>query len=327
MRLFLYGISAFSQWLVSPGRPSLRSAVGAESLRDCHPSSEAIAYCRALLPSLPAPLEVLTPGHSKSPSSDVVIHSSTYSFKGKPFFRIGSGLFSPNPELCFIQLARSMPLLELIKAGSVLCGAFHLDAHADYQLAERPPLTSPRKIASFIKTHPNLPGTARARKALPHLVRNAASPPEIFLGLVLTLPYRYGGYQLPDLASNRRIRSSKKAQRIAGRGYLIPDFCHQKHRLAIEYDSNAEHMTSRQITRDATKRLALEADGYQVITVTARQLSNQAAMKHVASQAARRMGLRLKPQSKFFPERHAELFRIGWSLDPYCVNERPAQRS
>ena len=74
---------------------------------------------------------------------------------------------------------------------------------------------------------------------------------------------------LPRLEMNRRVRPSKKARKIAKRETLVPDLCHSESRLAIEYDSNAEDLTSRQIVKDsASKRLALEADGCGVISVT-----------------------------------------------------------
>ena len=44
-----------------------------------------------------------------------------------------------------------------------------------------------------------------------------------FLAMVFGLPHRYGGFQLPDLAVNRRLRPSRKAQQIARRATLVPD--------------------------------------------------------------------------------------------------------
>lgn len=69
--------------------------------------------------------------------------------------------------------------------------------------------------------------------------------------MVFGLPYRYGGFQLSDLAVNRRLRPSHKAQQIARRTTLVPDILFADARLAIEYDSTAEHASSSQLTRDA----------------------------------------------------------------------------
>lgn len=97
--------------------------------------------------------------------------------------------------------------------------------------------------------------------------------------MVFGLPYRYGGFQLSDLAVNRRLRPSHKDQQIARRTTLVPDILFADARLAIEYDSTAEHTSSSQLTRDAQKRLALEADGYKVVTVTAGQIGSSGEMR------------------------------------------------
>lgn len=189
--------------------------------------------------------------------------------KGKDFCRVESGVFASCPELCFVQLAQSLPFHELVRAGNVLCGRFYLDAGKGGELGRREPLTSKRRIEAFLRANPGIKGVKEARRALPWVTEGAASPPEAFLAMVFGLPYRYGGFQLSDLAVNRRLRPSHKAQQIARRTTLVPDILFADARLAIEYDSTAEHTSSSQLTRDAQKRLALEADGYKVVTVTA----------------------------------------------------------
>ena len=122
-----------------------------------------------------------------------------------------------------------------------------------------------------------------------------------------SIPHRYGGYALPGLEMNRRVRPSKKARKIAKRETLVPDLCHSESRLAIEYDSNAEHLTSRQIAKDSSKRLALEADGYKVISVTTRQLCDRSEMRSVAHEAGSRMSRRIQTRAKSFGNAQREL--------------------
>lgn len=131
-------------------------------------------------------------------------------------------------------------------------------------LGNASPLPRGDAIEAFIHANPGIKGVKEARRALPWVTEGAASPPEAFLAMVFGLPHRYGGFQLPDLAVNRRLRPSRKAQQIARRATLVPDILFADARLAIEYDSTAEHASSSQLTRDAQKRLALEADGYKV---------------------------------------------------------------
>ena len=103
---------------------------------------------------------------------------------------------------------------------------------------------------------------------------------------------------------------------------LVSDLLFDDMRLAIEYDSTAEHAAAAQLTRDAQKRLALEADGYKVITVTTGQICRAGEMKHIAKQAYRRRGRRFRPQSAVFLQQQAMLFQMGWSLDRYLDLER-----
>ena len=165
-----------------------------------------------------------------------------------------------------------------------------------------------------MRRHPGLRGVSAARSALRFVVDGAASPPEAFLWSLLSIPHRYGGYAIPGLAMNRRM---KRGRRIAGRETLVPDISHSKSRLAIEYDSNSEHLDPCQISLDASKRLALEADGFKVISVTARQLASASAMKNVAEEAGKRVGRRLRIRGKGFKDAQRKLYRVGWSLRDY----------
>lgn len=317
MKLFLESTSSLALWLTLPLRPTVDQAVGLKALDGCNPTMSSVLHASQTFPFLRLPIEVSTAPHSRPSLPLANSHCISYSFGERVYYPIAGEVHASSPELCFVQLARSLSLLPLIKAGYALCGSFYFNPCAQLALSERPPLTTPKRIEAFINRNPRLPGNVLARKALPHLARKAASPPEIFLHLLLSLPFRYGGYQLPDLCLNTRIRPSKKAQAIAGRSYLVPDICHTERRLAIEYDSNAEHMTPMQITRDAAKRLALEADGYKVITVTARQLVSPEKMHHIAREVAGHLGVRLRTQSEQFAPRQRELFKMGWSFDSY----------
>lgn len=101
-----------------------------------------------------------------------------------------SGVFASCPELCFVQLAQSLPFHELVRAGNVLCGRFYLDAGKGGELGRREPLTSKRRIEAFLRANPGIKGVKEARRALPWVTEGAASPPEAFLAMVFGLPYR-----------------------------------------------------------------------------------------------------------------------------------------
>lgn len=245
MRFVLYGTSSFSYWLSAPCRPSSKSAVGTNALKRCVPTARTVAYLEKIFPQIPQPYHALVPDHRKSTVPQAVTHVSIYPYREKPFVRIADGVYASCPELCFVQLALVLPLHELLKAGDALCGTFFIDPSSRNGLGSRAPLTSKRRIESFIRRNAGLRGSAAAKSALRFVADNAASPPEAFLWSVLSIPHRYGGYALPGLEMNRRVRPSKKARKIAKRETLVPDLCHSESRLAIEYDSNAERLTSR----------------------------------------------------------------------------------
>ncbi|NBJ66828.1 hypothetical protein D5273_06880 [Enterorhabdus caecimuris] len=149
------------------------------------------------------------------------------------------------------------------------------------------------------------------------MTEHAYSPPEVFMRMVLGLPARFGGFGLTGSTANERLAPTQRAQRVAGRRTLIPDLCWPEEKLVVEYDSNAEHLAPSQITQDAKKRLALEADGYAVVTVTTSQLASTESMETVAREIGRRLHRRLRIRASGFHRRQTELYRIGWSLDGY----------
>lgn len=321
MRVLLQGISGFSHWLSVPAAPLADNAVPCRIVDGCEATQPVAKHLAAFFPHIPQPYQVLVPQGSRSSIDQIVSHGSTYRYRGKPFVRIGHGVFAPVPELCFVQLARQLSFHELIHAGNALCGTFYVDPAAPGGLGSRAPLTTVKRIEMFVRHNPGMHGIQKARTALKWVVDGIASPPESFLWMVLGLEHRHGGYHLPGLVVNRRIVPSKKAQQIAGRSTLVPDLCCLEARLAIEYDSNAEHLTPQQVKRDATKRLALEVDGFKVIAVTALQLGNCGEMRTVAEQACHRMGKRFRLQSDRFGEEQHRLFRMKWGFDQYHAKE------
>lgn len=65
------------------------------------------------------------------------------------FTHIEGDIFCSSPELCFLQMARVLPLLQLIKLGFELCGCYALAP--DGRAIEQPALTSKDRIDDFLK--------------------------------------------------------------------------------------------------------------------------------------------------------------------------------
>lgn len=279
MEITLYGISALGFWLSQEGRHrcDFGSAQGA-------------------LASLAKPLHVSMRKGSRSGRSSHVEHAVMPVGAGATI-RVAEGLCVPTPELCFVQISASMPFHQAVKAGCALCSTFRLDPRCPFGVREREPLTSVSDLEAFIEANSGMRGAGRARVALRYVKERTASPAEVYLTMLLTLPPHRGGFGLDALQPNRPVCLSKRATEIAQRSYLIPDLYDAEHHIAIEYDADATHTTGQQLSRDSTKRLALESMGIKVITVTTRQLSSIERMGDVAGETARAMGKRMRLRS------------------------------
>lgn len=261
MRVALYGESAFAYYLVAGDAPS---AVAPPSVLDksCYPTQATLDYVRERMPYLTRPVHCLVPKWERCSLDDVHLHGSSYPYRSGSFLRIDHGVIVPCPELCFLQLAQSLDLLPLIQAGCFLCATFGLDPSVPSGLMGRTPLTSPRRIGAYLERCPGHDGLTRVREALRFVCAEAASPPEVFMRLVLGLPARLGGFGLSGSVMNKRIKPSKRAKALAGRESLVPDLYLPDCKLDIEFDSNAEHLlrrARRRLTRQSAWRWKVTA--------------------------------------------------------------------
>lgn len=314
MAIVLYGTSALAYLATIYERPLPINILPDDGINSLSPDSHAHRYLHERLPQIAKPYHLAAISWKHAPLPDLCIHQvSHYPFG--TLLQIGRDIYVSSPELCFTQIACDLSFLETIMLGGVLCGSFALDPTRPSGLGERNPLTSIAQIRAFLDKNPGRRGAAIARSALRFLPDKAASPPEVFLRMVLTLPGRYGGFGIPGSESNCAVSLSKRAQKYAERSYLVPDLLWPEAKLIIEYDSNAEHLAGSQVTADAKRRMALETDGYTLITVTTRQLARAQSMKDVAEEACRRLGRRCRTRSQVFEQRQAELFSLRRSLN------------
>lgn len=315
MRAVLFGPTAVAWWLVSRAHQSAMEACRVSFDDVSAPSVSVWRRVSQCHPVLAQPLHFVAQDATWDRRGRWCSHVSHFSPYGKAFYEIGEGLYIPNPELAFIQSCPLLSVHESLKIGSALCGSFRLDASSRMGLQAREPLTTPRRIKREAQRLQGMHGTRQALKIADQLSERAASPAEVFLAMALHCPPRLGGYGLPPSQLNARIRPSKHARRIARRQTLVPDMLWKKERLVVEFDSDAVHLTGRQIARDASKRMALNGDGYHVITVTTRQMKSPLAMDDIAHEIALRLGIPFRQRSKRFRQQQVELFRAGWSLN------------
>jgi len=203
-----------------------------------------------------------------------------------------------SPEFCFLQLANQLPLPRLIQLGYELCGKYSIPVRGDLNAPEkgfykRDSLTSVNALQAFIDRMPGINGHRMATHALRYILDGSASPMEAKLAILLTLPYKLGGFNLylPEL--NYRIVPSKTVKQSASKSFYSCDLYWPDYDLAVEYDSDLCHTGSKRIASDSKKRNTLALMGISVITVTKEQIYSKTELEKVARILANHLDKRL----------------------------------
>jgi len=224
------------------------------------------------------------------------------------------GLNVSSPEFCYLQMAGQLTLIELIELGYELCGTYSLPTPDGTQTPElgfykSPPLTSVKKLAAFFDSITGVKGMnkASAVRALRYIIDGSASPMETKLSILLTLPYRLGGFGLAKPEMNVRIVLSKTAAKSSDKSFYICDFFWPEHNLVVEYDSTRFHTGPQNIADDSKKRIALKMMDISVINITTQQLYKTIDFEKVVISLAKQTGKRLVYKLPDFFDAHYEL--------------------
>ena len=210
-----------------------------------------------------------------------------------------------SPELCFVQMATLWNLPKLIELGFELCGAYDLSDNSYRTCA---PLTSVEKLTAYANSLDKTHGKRKAIKALRYVANGSASSRETILTMLLTLPYRMGGYGLKQPLLNHRIDLGRRERRIAGKNYLVCDLYWPEAKLDVEYDGG-NHEDPEQMLKDSMRRDALVSMGITVLTVTKWQLENGGSMNAIAHTVAEHTGKRLRYVDPDFTRANRQLRR------------------
>ena len=189
-------------------------------------------------------------------------------------------LWLPSPESLFLQMHGHLTGLECIALGFELCGHYCPRGTEAYEY-DLPPVTSPDKLRRYLNRSAGLRHCDRARRALRFVRPSSASLRETQLALLLSLPFRYGGYAFSDPVLNRPIDVSPISGSKWSRDARRTDISWEGEPVAVEYDSNEFHSGREKIERDAKRRTLLQAAGFHVVVVTNDQLKKIAEMDRV----------------------------------------------
>lgn len=298
MPFVLSHISALEYWLsVRSGSRSFVSVPRARSLLSAVPS---LSFEKVLGPWwLARPLHVIVSDQKlRRPSSVFVCHVWSGPLPKGSVLDTQNGFCVCSPELCFLQMANSLSMVELIMLGFELCGTFDVN---NGDVRECQPLTSAAKLWAFADKMHGVNGRKNALAALKQVVDGSASPRETALCMCLCLPYRLGGYGFEKPKLNHRIDIPRALKSHVHQSYFVGDLCWPDHRLDVEYDGSL-HLDADRRASDEARRTVLEAMGFTVVAVTRKQLNSVAATHAVAETLALHLGRRLRFSNSSFPQ-------------------------
>ena len=249
-------------------------------------------------------------GALRSRRADVRSHVCSAPLPAGSLLRVSPHALVCSPELTFLQLAEHYSPAKLIMAGCELCGTYVLDAESApgsaRTLPERPALTSADALAAFAEDAVSLMGRRAAQAAAVHVFDGAASPMEAKLALLLCLPLRMGGRNLPRPVLNREIPLTPEARRLYPRQSCRADLYWPDVGLDLEYDG-AYHEDGHTHSRNVARTAALEAQGIDVLTVAYPQVADARSFTLIAEGVAARLGRRLRIRRDDFVLREAKL--------------------
>jgi len=174
-------------------------------------------------------------------------------------------------------------------------------------LYNQAPLTSVRALKAFTARMKGVKGRKKADRALRYITDGSASPMETIVFMLLTLPYKLGGYRLPKPELNKRIDIHKIAKQRPDRSFYKCDLYWSKTNLAVEYDSDLYHTGPERIERDSIKRLDLKTLGIEVVTATRRQIQSALELENLAKSIAKNLGKRFWYKNPQFQKARKDL--------------------
>lgn len=214
-----------------------------------------------------------------------------------------------SPELCFLQMASTMPFHRLVKLGYELCALYTLQPDGAAGYGRPLPPTTVRAMERYLERCTGMHGAATARKALRHVAVASGSPMETALAIALCLPLRLGGYGLPLPRMNYRIEARRSDQSTSDKRYYLCDLFWPEANVAIEYDSDLEHTGPARIAEDAQRRNDLTSLGITTITATRGQVMDAEKLSRIAHQVGAMLNVRIRDERGWNPRERAQLLR------------------
>ena len=256
------------------------------------------------------PVHVLVPGRSAAHAMrGAACHVRSAALPNGSLVRALGNLLICSPELCFLQMASTMPFHRLVKLGYELCALYTLQPDGAAGYGRPLPPTTVRAMERYLERCTGMHGAATARKALRHVAVASGSPMETALAIALCLPLRLGGYGLPLPRMNYRIEARRSDQSTSDKRYYLCDLFWPEANVAIEYDSDLEHTGPARIAEDAQRRNDLTSLGITTITATRGQVMDTEKLSRIAHQVGAMLNVRIRDERGLNPREREQLLR------------------
>ena len=201
-------------------------------------------------------------------------------------------IYVASAELCFLQYASEATFEELVCYGYEICGTYALDPYNEKGfIPNRPQLTTPAALSTFLGKMEGVSGVKRARSALKWIRPLSASPMETKTTLLFCLPLSKGGFSLPMPKLNDTVCATDS---LGKKSFFKCDLAWPDKHVAVEYDSDMFHSEDRKRAKDANRRILLEQSGLHVVSLKRAQVLNANMFREAAFLVAKYLGKRIQ---------------------------------
>lgn len=303
--------------IYSDGKPAYL-----DSILDCEPSGSLADIPESKLFDFgPEPVHLLvTQKTHRSNPARVKYRVREKELPPKSFIKLTDNICIASPQLWFVELGLKVPLLRQMEMGSELKSRYSLSLDEDEEIIERhSPLVTDKELREYVASCTGMRGAVQARTAVKYLYAMAESPMETRTSMELSLPFKYGGLNLPKPLLNHRISLPEELWNLAERRSFRLDCYWPDHDVELEYMGKHSHPgTQRKSSEDSIRDTIINYLGIDSIEITEDQAKRRSAIELVARTLMKKMGLRYYRPPEWFEEKQRELFAEFYSHSTRC---------
>ena len=223
------------------------------------------------------------------------------------FCQIGHNVYVASPELTLVQMATMLSDVEVLELCLEFCSGYTINPDAERGFDDRPALTTRKRLLAYVEKMGGHRGVGQIKPILPYVIDDSASPMETAVLMLLCLPSRKGGYQLPLPKHNVEIPITGRARSHTGRKHLVCDLYWERFHLDVECDSTANHSSKQQLGIDSDRRIILDAMQYHYVGITRWQLEDSGRFLDAVQAIRRIMGFKLRKTAPHIEQKRERL--------------------